>query len=185
MDQFDVFLENVLLCKSHTMGKLTKEQQQYVKRVAQTENKTVKEYVKYVAAIATAEDERSFKKILWTIPNIYGNYEILVDLLKPLFILFKPKLSEVLECSHVFCSNNCSLYRSGPVSTWPQRNPELFDTDVYFFTRVLDKFLTYITVDVDLYFLEEVTNHNQVEVEHDHAEKLKQLYSMVHHYNNL
>lgn len=187
MEQFDIFLENVLLCRACVTTKLTKEQQQYVKRTSQTENRTVKEYVKYVAAITSTEDRDSFKKILKTLPNIYGDYETLIELLKPLFILFKPKLSELLGCSHVFCDNNCSLYRSGRIAKWASRNPELFDTDVYFYVQIVSRFLPYINIDVPLYTFEEISGVKPTDetIEHDCSEKLKQLYSIIYYYNSL
>ena len=103
-----------------------------------------------------------------------------ISWLKPVFILLKPKLSEILSISHSLCSNCCELYTPCHVSEWTSINPELYDAEVYFFASIIEAFKDYITMDIEPYDEEELGKFRRVPTT-TKEERLKQLYTVILH----
>ena len=105
-----------------------------------------------------------------------------VNLLEPLFSSVKPRLSDILSISHVTCEDCCNLYTPGHVSRWIVNNPELFDSEIYFFEELLDKFEEHIRIDIVPYeknvALLKLDNDARISTQSE-EEKLKQLYTVI------
>lgn len=87
-------------------------------------------------------------------------------------------LSIILECSHVFCKNNCDLYTPCHVDEWIKVNSELYDSEILFFRDILDECIDDILIDVIPYTDDEINTYNHVFTV-NHTDKLRQLYTIV------
>lgn len=103
--------------------------------------------------------------------------------LTPYIDQYKITKSLVFKLSHIFCTF-CVFYKPAPLCTWKKENPELFETEIYFFQKFFSLFPK-IKKDVPFYPLEEVYRLNEPVVsEQSNKEKLKILNSLTIHYNH-
>lgn len=141
------------------------------------------EYVKYVAKAVLKDRKESIedlKQILESLMTMM-NCDNYIDLLEPLFIEYEPKLSEILSISHVFC-NDCNLYVPSSINSWIVNNREIFDSEILFYSYLLDRFQEYIKIDSPSYshtaLFSDAIDERRLSGQTD-CEKLKQLYTVI------
>lgn len=101
-----------------------------------------------------------------------------VSNLEPLFLMCKPSLSFILSISHCFCQNCCELYTPCHVSEFISTNPELYDSEINFFSNLIETFQDYIIIDIEPYSKEEYFTFKRISFITEN-EKLKQLYTVI------
>lgn len=135
---------------------------------------------KMVSNIVTTDDKEMFHHLLETIVacTMFKLDYKLVDMLEPLMIAFKPRLSELLEKSHLFCP--CYPYKSGPVDTWTKHH-ETIEHELDFWKYLIESYREYIETDVGQYTVKELNRKYTLTTrkDHDREEKLKQFYSHI------
>jgi len=145
-----------------------------------------------VSRCVLSKNKKAFLELLRVLLAKYAESDCTnyLNALEPLFITFSPRLSDVLSISHVFCENCCNLYTPCRVSDWIVNNPELFDSEIYFFEEVLERFGEDIVVDIVPYTTADILikslsciDEQRVSTQHD-GEKLKQLYSVILHHDH-
>ena len=188
MDHFTTFLEHVLTQRpAAAKEELSKAEHAYVTHLSSNAQAIQKEYAVLVARLVVDNDkEKFFKLIDVLIPQACECPMYQLDLLEPLFIVFKPTVSELLKRSHLFCK--CRNYVSGYVNHWRTDHSDVFDTEMYFYTYIHDRFNHLITVDVPKYDMKELTSKrkpSKASKPHSEDEKLKQMYTVVYFYDAL
>jgi hypothetical protein len=95
------------------------------------------------------------------------------------------KVSKILKTSHVFCNSiNCDLYTPSFLCNWTRNNPELFETEIVFFTKFLNYFTDFLEMDVSAYPISELYTGEDVPVSGQTVkERLKVLNSVLKHYD--
>lgn len=130
-----------------------------------------KELIKFSNVIITEHNESVFLQLLAAC--ITKNDTDYLNLLAPLFISFQPKLSSILKISHIFC---CP-YKPSKMEDWDKNNPELFETEIYFFKILFEKFHQDIVIDVPIYVIENIREN--YELDQSEEGKLKLLFSLI------
>ena len=186
MDHFTTFLNNVLTQRP-VSGDLSPAEHSYVTKLSTNPQDIQKEYAVILAHIIINNDKDKFFKLIDVlIPQACECPIYQLDLLEPLFIVFKPTISELLKRSHLFC--DCRNYVSGYINHWKTDHNEVFDTEMYFYTYIHDRFNHLITVNVPKYDMKELTskrNPSKATKPHSDEEKLKQMYTVVYFYESL
>lgn len=97
----------------------------------------------------------------------------------------KLKRSEILNLSHVVCKN-CDFYKQSSLCDWKKNNPELFETEVYFFYNFF-KFFDDKTIenDLDSYPLKNFLIREKVKEDQTIDEKIKLLNTIIKNYEYL
>lgn len=102
--------------------------------------------------------------------------------LRPYIETYKPKQSAILKTSHAFC-DCCELYVPSHLCVWVQNNPELYETEIAFYYRLLRYFGSLIKADVSAYPVDELYVGDDTPLSgQTNREKLKLLSSVVKHY---
>ena len=186
MDIFNAYLRTIIGGNSIS-DNITDEEKLYISSFY-TDGEMDKERVytelnKVISYIVTRDEKSLFFDLLDTIlscPDI--DYKI-VDILEPLMISFRPRMSELLERSHLFCP--CYEYKSGPVNNW-RKIHDTVEHELEFWKYLIETYREYIEIDIDAYpqknVLSKKKNVNKCK-EHDRKEKLKQLYSCALYVN--
>lgn len=113
------------------------------------------------------------------------NLEDFFEPLRPYIETYKPKQSVVLKTSHAFC-DCCELYVPSHLCVWVRNNPELFETEVVFYYRLLKHFGGLIRCDISPYPVEELYVGEDTPLSgQTNREKLKLLSSVVRHYEHI
>jgi len=103
--------------------------------------------------------------------------------LAPYIEQYKITKSLIFKLSHIFCTF-CVFYKPAPLCTWKKENPELFETEIYFFYNFFILFPK-IKKDVPSYSLEEIYRLKKPIVsEQSTKEKLKILNSLTKYYKH-
>lgn len=105
-------------------------------------------------------------------------FQLDVACLEPFIAICKPSLSDILSISHCFCQNCCDLYTPCHVSEFISVNPELYDSEIGFFSDLLHAFGDHISVDVDPYTIGEYFTFKRVSST-TREERLRQLYTVI------
>lgn len=154
------------------------------------------ELIKIISKIIYDNDDKSFYTLLegyklYTLNYDTDKYDTYLELLEPLFILFKPKLSFLFEnISHVFC-DCCDIYIPCDITSWKINNEELFNSEIPFFFDLINRYEKYITIDCECYNIDDILNLSSITSSNNRLsgltsdEKLKQLYSIVKYYNEI
>jgi hypothetical protein len=188
MDHFDTFLNNVLSQRQRSVtGELSDEENAYLTRLSSNSQDIQREYASILATIIVNNDKDSFFKLIDVlIPQACECPLYQLDLLEPLFIVFSPKMSELMKRSHLFCS--CRKYVDGYVNHWKTDHNDVFDTEMFFYTYIHDRFNHLITIDTPKYDLKELTSKrkpSKPSKPHSEEEKLKQMYTIIYFYDVL
>lgn len=110
------------------------------------------------------------------------NLEDFFEPLRSYIETYKPKQSFILKTSHAFC-DCCELYAPSHLCVWVRNNPELFETEIAFYYRLLRYFGSLIKSDASVYPLEELYVGEDTPLSgQTNREKLKLLSSVVKHY---
>ena len=113
------------------------------------------------------------------------NLEDFFEPLRPYIEMYKPKQAAILKTSHAFC-NCCELYVPSHFCVWVQNNPELFDTEIAFYYRLLKYFSGLIRCNVSPYQVDELYVGEDTPLSgQTNREKLKLLSSVVRHYEHI
>lgn len=134
---------------------------------------------KLVSVIVGNDDKEMFLTLLDSVVacTMFGLDYKIVDLLEPLMIAFRPRLSELLERSHLFCP--CYAYESGSVNTW-RKYHETIEHELDFWRYFVETYREYIEFDVSPYTRKETVKRHPCKLkDHDRKEKLKQFYSCI------
>ena len=188
MEIFDIFVNNIIGQKTIIPPTMSDFEKRYVASFYQEDgtldkNRVYSEMNRFIAQMVVDEEEEWFFSLMESLLACVGidiDYNI-VDMLGPLLVAFKPRLSELLTRSFMFCPN--FTYQSGPVNKWAERN-ELVLHELEFWRYFLDLYGDYIEIDSDIYLRKEVVSKRQPIFkgkEHDTKEKVKQLYSWIIH----
>ena len=131
---------------------------------------------KLVSVIVGNDDKEMFMSLLDSVVacTMFGLDYKIVDMLEPLMIAFRPRLSELLGKSHLFCP--CYVYESGPVNTWKKCH-ETIEHELEFWKYFVETYREYIEFDVSPYTRKE--RHVLKRNDHDRKEKLKQFYTCI------
>lgn len=159
----------------------------YLTRLASDETEvdecSLNEYTAFLAAHVNSTDSlidviRALKCKLKT-----DNLEDFFEPLRPYIETYKPKQSAILKTSHAFC-DCCELYVPSHLCVWVQNNPELFETEINFFYRLLSYFDSLIKSDMSVYPVDELYVGEDTPLSGQTSrEKLKLLASVVKHYD--
>lgn len=101
----------------------------------------------------------------------------LFNVLEPHFQTLRPKISEILSISHILCTNCCEYYTPCRVDNWIECNPELFDSEVWFFATIITVFNQYIDHD-----LQKIECDEEQEIYPNFVNsttRLRQLYTVI------
>ena len=134
--------------------------------------------------ISTIIDKKSLLHVLKIILNSFNSVYLdeYIDMLVPYVDQYKPSKKDILKLSHIFC-NCCTLYKPSLLCTWAEENPELFDTEVFIFSKFFRKF-TSLKKDVSIYPLEDLFITERLPVfEQSKKEKLKILNTVISYYD--
>lgn len=187
MDKFNIFIDYILTQRP-TAKTLSNTEQAYVTRLSNNPQDIQKEYVILLAHIIIDNDKDKFLRLIDVlIPQACECPIYQLDLLEPLFVVFRPTMSELLKRSHLFC--DCEPYISGHVNRWKTDHNDIFDTEMYFYTYVHEKFNHLISIDTQKYDFKELISgrkppSNEIKP-HSIEEKLKQMYTVVYYYDTL
>jgi hypothetical protein len=99
-----------------------------------------------------------------------------VYVLEPIFKLLKPKASDILSISHSTCTECCELYTPCNVADWVDTNPELYDTEINFFTKLFEEFSEYIIMDINTL---EHTDQELYPESVDCSMRIRQLFTLI------
>jgi hypothetical protein len=111
------------------------------------------------------------------------NIEEFFEPLRPYIEMYKPKQGSFLKTSHAFC-DCCELYIPSHLCVWVKNNPELFETEISFYYRLLKHFGTLIKSDVSPYPVDELYIGEDTPLSgQTNREKLKLLSSVIKHYD--
>lgn len=188
MEIFDVFVNNIIGQKSVIPPDVTEFERLYVSSFYHEDGSLDKKRVysemnRFIAQMVVDEEEEwffGFMEALLACVGIDIDYKI-VDMLEPLLISFKPRLSELLTRSLMFSPE--FAYQSGPVNKWAERNETVIH-ELEFWRYFLELYDEYIEIDSDIYSEKEVTSRRKPLFkgkEHDTKEKVKQFYSWIVH----
>lgn len=183
MNLFDTYLKAILGGNTNAIRNPSYQERLYVSSfysdgVLDVDRKYA-ELNKIIAHIVTTDDKELFLQLLDSVVplTLFGLDYKIVDMMEPLMIAFKPRLSELLEKSHIFCP--CYEYLSDTIDKWKERH-ETIEHEIEFWKYLIETFKEHIEIDVRPYSLKEFTKkHRHSSKEHDRKEKLKQLYSVV------
>jgi len=110
------------------------------------------------------------------------NLEDFFEPLRPYIETYKPKQTTILKTSHAFC-DCCELYVPSHLCVWVKYNPELFETEIAFFYRLMRYFGRLIKCDTTPYPVDELYVGEDTPLSgQTNREKLKLLASIVKHY---
>ena len=122
MEIFYVYLTSVIGRNENALSSPTAEEKLYISSFYTNEELDIErvytELNRFISQIVIGEEKELFFALIDSLLACVGidiDYKI-VDLLEPLMIAFKPRVSELLERSHLFCP--CYVYKSGPINTW-------------------------------------------------------------------
>jgi hypothetical protein len=183
MELFDVFLNNVV-GNNPFNPTLTTAEKIYVASFQNDKKRMYSEFVRHVSQVVVDEDRKKFLRILDVLIATSPDFDpLLVDLLKPIFIVFEPRLTDILGQSHLFC---CHAYNSGQVNEWIMQNPLIIETEFPLYIYIFNKFGKYIDVDIPTYSEKEVYSKKKctkkIKKIHDRKEQYKQFYSCIIHW---
>lgn len=105
----------------------------YLKKLASDETNS-EDFANFLKSIVININKEAILEIIYSLKcklEIH-NIDKYFDHIKPHIISCKLKRSEILKTSHVFCEK-CDLYVESPLCDWVKNNPELFETEIYFF----------------------------------------------------
>lgn len=190
MEIFDVFVNNIIGQKTTIPPDTSEFERLYILSFYNEDGTLDKSRIyaeinRFIAQIVIDEEEEWFFSLMEALLACVGidiDYKI-VDMIEPLLIAFRPRLSELLSKSFLFCPSR--MYQSGPVNKWAERNETVLH-ELEFWRYFLDLYQDYIEIDSDVYSSKEVTSKRRPLFkgkEHDMKEKLKQLYSWIIHTN--
>jgi len=95
--------------------------------------------------------------------------------------------SDILKTSHIFCEK-CNFYTQAPLCNWIKLNPELFETEVYFFFRLflfIKNKSIMIENDLTFYSINKFYIKEKLDGDQTFDEKLKLLNTVIEYYNYL
>jgi hypothetical protein len=141
-----------------------------------------KEWVSQIARTIT-ENRSEDLNLYISACMMNSNCDEFIDSLEPLFITFDPSMSSLLANSHTVCEDCCDLYTPCHLNDWADVNPELYDTEVSFFTQVITKFSDNIVIDLEPYSDEDIFPSKPLRriSTISHHNKLRQLYTVIIH----
>lgn len=182
MESFEVFVNNII-GNNTSDPTLTDKEIAYIASLKNDMTRIRIEFVRHVAQIVVDEDRTKFLTILDALIAISPNFdESLVDFMEPIFIVFEPRVSDILNRSHLFC---CHKYKSGPVNEWSTRNAEfIVPIELGLYQYIFKKFSKYMEIDVPEYSEKEVCSKKKCPKkikQHDKKEQLRQFYSCILH----
>ena len=183
MELFTAYTRGILGGNVNALANPTVEQQLYIGSFytdGVLDNARVyTELNKIVSTIVGNDDKEMFLTLIDSVVGctMFGLDYKIVDLFEPMMIAFRPRLSELLEKSHLFCP--CYAYESGPVNMW-KRYHETIAHELEFWKYFIETYREYIEFDVSPYTQKDtVKKHTIKQKEHDRKEKLKQFYSCI------
>lgn len=190
MEIFDVFVNNIIGQKNVIPPDLSDFEKLYVLSFYREDGTLDKKRVysemnRFISQIVVDEEEEWFFGLMDSLLACVGidiDYKI-VDMLKPLLLSFRPRLSELLTRSLMFCPE--FTYQSGPVNKWADRNETVLH-ELEFWRYFLELYQDYVEIDSDIYSEKEVKSKRKPlfkSKEHDTKEKVKQFYSWIIHTN--
>lgn len=183
MDLSNAYLRAILGGNRNALANPTFEEQLYVSSFY-TEGELDRDRVyielnKIISHIVTTDDKEMFFNLLDAIVagTMFDMDYKIVDMIEPLMMAFRPRLSELLERSHLFCP--CYAYRSGSVDQW-NRLHETVEHELEFWKYFIETYREYIEFDVNPYTQKEAAKrHCSRTREHDRKEKMKQFYTCI------
>lgn len=155
----------------------------YLKKLANDET-TVDDFVQFLKSHTI--DKEAMIEIVYALKCKLDlkNIDEYFNSLIPYMPSMKLTRTHILKTSHVFCEK-CDFFVQSSLCNWVKNNPELFETEIYFFHRFLSFMKTLIKNDLSFYPLSAFDENEPPTSSQTNDEKIKILNTIVHHYNNL